>query len=180
MTLAERLSGEAPAGVSLRSETELDEPFLDRLYASTRTDEMAQVPWPPDAVASFLRQQSALQRAHYRQHYANALLLIIERSGHPIGRLYLYETGDEVRVMDIALLPAERGQGLGTTLLTAVMDHARGNGQRVTLHVEPSNAAQRLYTRAGFRLVERRGVYDFLEWIPPRRPDQLSAERGKP
>jgi len=32
------------------------------------------------------------------------------------------------------------------------------------LHVEPDNPAQRLYQRLGFRLIENRGVYDFLGW----------------
>jgi ribosomal protein S18 acetylase RimI-like enzyme len=41
----------------------------------------------------------------------------------------------------------------------------------VTLHVEPLNPAQRLYRRLGFRLLEDRGVYHFLEW----RPDQLNT-----
>jgi len=32
------------------------------------------------------------------------------------------------------------------------------------LHGEPDNPAQRLYQRLGFRLIEHRGVYDFLGW----------------
>jgi Acetyltransferase (GNAT) family len=93
----------------------------------------------------------------------------------PIGRLYLHESAAEVRVMDIAVLPEWRGQGLGTTLLHAVLDAGREGNARVSLHVEPGNPAQRLYARLGFRLVEHRGVYDFLEWVAPRRLDALTA-----
>jgi ribosomal protein S18 acetylase RimI-like enzyme len=71
--------------------------------------------------------------------------------------------------MDIALLPAYRGQGIGTRLLDALL--AQAQGAPVTLHVEPLNPAQRLYRRLGFRLLEDRGVYHFLEW----RPDQLNT-----
>lgn len=175
MTLADRLARDVPAGVTSRAETGQDLAFIERLYASTRADELARVPWPQAAVAEFLRLQCALQRAHYQQHYADALFLVIERDRVPIGRIYLHESASEIRLMEIALLPESRGQGLGTALLRSVLAAARTRGVRVTLHVEPDNPAQRLYTRLGFRLVERRGVYDFLEWVPTRPLEELRA-----
>lgn len=175
MTLVESVTRGAPDGAALRLEEESDRSFVDALYASTRADELAQVAWPAEAVDGFLRQQSDLQRAHYRQRYTGALFLIVEAAEGPIGRLYLHETPGEVRVMDIALLPASRGHGIGTALIAAVLDYARQAGARVTLHVEPTNPAQHLYARHGFRLIERRGVYDFLEWRGPRPLDSLTA-----
>ncbi len=176
MILIDRLAREAPAGVGFRVETDGDRAFVDALYASTRTEEMAQVPWPPDAVAAFLQSQSSLQRAHYTRYYPDAVRLIVERHGQPVGRVYVDESSQEVRLMDIALLPAHRGQGIGSALIGAVIGHAHDRGARVTLHVEPANPAQRIYGRLGFRLVESRGVYDFLEWVPPRPLDRLTPE----
>lgn len=180
MTLLESVTHGAPGGVTLRPERESDRAFIDRLYASTRATELAQVPWPPEAVADFLRQQSELQRAHYRQHYAGALLLILEDQGTPVGRLYLHETPGDVRVMDIALLPASQRRGIGTALITAILGYARHTHARATLHVEPDNPANRLYARLGFRLVERRGVYDFLEWTGLRALEELRADDFEP
>jgi ribosomal protein S18 acetylase RimI-like enzyme len=67
--------------------------------------------------------------------------------------------------VDIALLPAFRNQGLGGSLITAVQKMASEEGLlTVSIHVECSNPALRLYERLGFRLVETRGVYYLLEW----------------
>jgi ribosomal protein S18 acetylase RimI-like enzyme len=176
MTLIDRIARKAPAGVALRLETDGDRVFVDALYASTRTEEMAQVPWPPDAVAAFLQSQASLQRAHYTKYYPDALRLIVEREEQPVGRVYIHESPQEVRLMDIALLPDHRGQGIGSAILGALVDHARERSTRITLHVEPANAAQRMYRRLGFRLVESRGVYDFLEWVPPRPLDRVTPE----
>lgn len=175
MTVVDRLAREAPTGITLRQETDGDLAFIEALFASTRADEMARVPWPPEAIAAFLQSQCALQRAHYRQHYGDALFLIVEQDHRPVGRLYLHESASELRIMDIALLPDTRGRGVGTTLVRSVIGHARDATMRVTLHVEPDNPAQRLYARQGFRLVEHRGVYDFLEWRPSRPLEQLTA-----
>ena len=45
-----------------------------------------------------------------------------------------------------------RGRGIGTALLGALAERARGRGfERLSLSVEPSNPARRLYERAGYR-----------------------------
>ena len=63
---------------------------MARLYASTRTEELAPVPWPEEIKQAFLQAQFELQHAHYRKHYRHAESLVIERAGQPIGRLYLH------------------------------------------------------------------------------------------
>jgi ribosomal protein S18 acetylase RimI-like enzyme len=161
-----RLAAGLPGGVTLRDETAADRDFITRLYAATRAEELAPVPWPEEVREAFLRSQCELQRDHYRKHYRGAEFWVIERDGRPIGRLYLQQGMFELRVMDIALLPEQRGRGLGTSLISGLLAHARTRGVTVTLHVEPLNPAQRLYSRLGFRLLEDRGVYHFLEWRP--------------
>ncbi len=66
--------------------------------------------------------------------------------------------------MDIALLPEHRGRGIGTRLVQDVLDEARASGRSVSLHVEETNPAKRLYERMGFVDVEDRGVYILMEW----------------
>lgn len=159
-----RLVADLPASCALREETGADRDFVAQLYASTRADELKLAPWTPEDKQAFLRSQFELQYAHYREHYRNANFWLITRADRPIGRLYLQQDTDEIRLMDIALTPEQRGQGLGTSLMTAVLAQAKAKGARVTLHVEPLNPAQRLYHRLGFRLVAERGIYHFLEW----------------
>ncbi len=150
-----------------REEGAADQPFVDALYATTRWDELAPLPWPDAAKHGFLHEQSWLQAAHYRQNYPGALLALLECGGEPFGRVYLYASPGEFRLMDIALLPIWRGRGIGQELLRALMQVAAAQSRRITLHVEPNNPAQRLYARLGFELLEDRGVYHFLGWTPP-------------
>jgi GNAT superfamily N-acetyltransferase len=156
-----------PAGVALREETDGDIEFVADLYASTREEELRPVPWPDAQKRAFLRQQFDLQRAHYRKHYVGADWLIVLRNAAPIGRLYLKTGSVEIRLMDVALVPAQCGQGIGTALMHNVLDYADGLGVPVTLHVEPFNPAIRLYQRLGFATLETRGIYSFMRRPPP-------------
>jgi GNAT superfamily N-acetyltransferase len=112
------------AGITLREETDGDLDFVADLYASTREEELRPVAWPEAQKRAFLRQQFELQRAHYRQHYKGAEWLIVLRETAPIGRLYLKAGSVEVRLMDVALVRAQRGQGIGTALMRNMLDYA--------------------------------------------------------
>jgi ribosomal protein S18 acetylase RimI-like enzyme len=164
----------APAGgageVSLRPAAPADRELLFRVYAATREEELAPVPWPPEAKEAFLRQQFDAQDAWWRTHYAGATFDVIVVEGRDAGRLYLWEGPSEIRVVDVALLPEARRGGAGTKLLRGVQRRAAAAGKAVTIHVERMNPALALYERLGFRLVEDKGVYLFLEW----RRDALS------
>lgn len=145
---------------------EADQAFLRALYADVRAEELAPVPWPEAAKLAFLAEQSDLQHRHYVANYPGADLLLIENDSIPIGRIYVYRSPGEIRLMDIALVPDWRNRGIGTRLLGELMAEARDSGSSITLHVEPANPAQRMYQRLGFKLIEQRGVYDFLGWNP--------------
>ena len=168
MTSARAFVPGAPRDDALRFHrvAEADLAFVYALYAQVRAAELAPVPWPQDAKDAFLAEQAALQHRHYVANYPGADLLVVEDGAGPIGRVYLYRTPAEIRIMDIALMPDWRNRGIGTRLLNEICDEAQATGSRVTLHVEPDNPAQRLYRRLGFGLIEHRGVYDFLGWDP--------------
>jgi GNAT superfamily N-acetyltransferase len=154
----------AAAGLTLRPMTDADLPFLARLYASTRTEELAAVDWPETQKAVFLQMQFDAQHAHYRRHYHGTDWLVILRDGAPIGRLYLARWTREHRIVDIALLPAHRRAGLGTALLRDLLDEAAAAGKDVTIHVEKFNPARTLYARLGFVPAGEEGVYDLMRW----------------
>jgi RimJ/RimL family protein N-acetyltransferase len=152
-----------PDGLTARPRTAADTEFLAALYASTRATELAPVPWPDDAKRAFLRQQFDAQTKHYDQHYADAEFLVLERDGEPVGRLILFWGADDLRIVDISLVPACCGHGLGTALLGAAMAQAPGS---VSIHVERFNPALRLYQRLGFVHEEDTGVYFRMRWQP--------------
>lgn len=156
----------APPGFTLRSEEEADFEFLAELYASTRRDEVAPVPWSDEEKEAFLRWQFESQYRHYRQHYPDCEFLVIEREERPIGRLYVDRRADQIRLVDIALVSEQRGAGLGTALLRTLLDEGRGSGLPVSIHVEYNNPALRLYRRLGFCHVDSNGVYYLMTWTP--------------
>lgn len=154
-------------GIRLRPITAADEQFLCALYGSTRTEELAPVPWSEEQKRAFLDMQFRAQTLHYQKHYGDGEFLIVENRGEPIGRLLLHRSADEIRVIDISLLPEHRGRGIGTSLLRDVLDEAAASNRSVTIHVEHFNPAKRLYERLGFRSLETNGVYDLLQWRGP-------------
>lgn len=155
-----------PAGLQLRPISAADLPLLERVYASTRTEELAQTDWDDARKAAFLSFQFHAQHQHYTTHYRDAQFLAIEHSGAPVGRLYLHWRRDELRIVDIALLPAARRHGWGNALLTALMQRAASEGKGVSIHVEQMNPAMRLYLRLGFRHIGEHGIYHLMQWRP--------------
>jgi ribosomal protein S18 acetylase RimI-like enzyme len=156
-----------PPGVQLRPITPEDAELLCRIYASTRTEELARVPWTPEQKAAFLRMQFEAQHAHYQQHYRGADFLVVLRGELPVGRLYLHRSAGDLRIVDIALLPEHRGTGLGEALLRELQEEARASGRKLSIHVERLNRALGLYQRLGFRTVQDEGgVYLLMEWTP--------------
>jgi ribosomal protein S18 acetylase RimI-like enzyme len=154
----------AAAGLTFRAATDDDLPFLCGLYASTRAEELAPVPWTEEQKAAFLAMQFQAQHAHYIRHYPTALRLVIVRDREAIGRLYIDRWAREHRIVDIALLPEHCGRGFGGALLADILEEAAAAGKCVTIHVEKNNPAMRLYTRLGFTAVEDKGVYDLMRW----------------
>lgn len=153
-----------PHDISLRPISDGDREFLAALYAGTREEEMKLAPWSNEQKERFLQQQFDAQHQYYQMHFAGAHFDLICRGHEPIGRLYVSRVPEEIRVIDIALLPEHRGQGLGTRLMESILQEAKATRRPVRIHVESFNPARRLYERLGFRKVEDRGVYLFMEW----------------
>jgi ribosomal protein S18 acetylase RimI-like enzyme len=146
-----------------------DEPFLLRVYAGTRAEELAPVPWSPKQKAAFVAHQFAAQTAHYAQHYAGMSADIIVVEDMPAGRLLVARWEEEIRIVDIAILPELRGRGVGTVLVRELLDEATAVGKCVSIHVERQNRALGLYERLGFRPAGEHGVYLRMEWEPVSR-----------
>ena len=155
----------ANVGLTFRPIADADLPFLVRVYASTRAEELAVVTSMTDAQkAAFLDAQFQLQHAHYQKYYPEADWLVTMREGEDIGRLYIERWPSQHRIIDIAFLPQHRGKGSGAALLRDLMDEAAARGKAVSIHVEKYNPAMRLYRRLGFMTEEDKGVYDLMRW----------------
>ncbi|MFY2762815.1 GNAT family N-acetyltransferase [Arenimonas sp. MALMAid1274] len=155
----------AELGYRLRPARDEDLPRLAELYADSRADELAVMPWPEAAKRSFLAQQFALQHSHYLQHYADADFLVIQHGGEVQGRYYLQRAAPDHLVVDISLFAAHRGRGLGQALLAASQHEAGALGRGMALHVYRGNPrAQALYERLGFVVCDSTDTHHRMHW----------------
>jgi ribosomal protein S18 acetylase RimI-like enzyme len=143
-----------------------DQELLFRVYASTREEELAAVAWEPGQKEAFLRQQFEAQHRWYQENYGGAEFLVVLQGGEPAGRLYVVRWVKEIRLIDIALLPAHRNRGVGSAILEEILAEGSAAAKPVTIHVEKFNPALRLYERLGFTPIEDRGVYYLMQRTP--------------
>jgi ribosomal protein S18 acetylase RimI-like enzyme len=159
--------------VELRPVAPADLPFLAGVYASTREEELAAAPWTPEQKQEFLRWQFELQHRFYTERFPSTEFRVVFVDGAPAGRLYVDRRADELRIVDVALLPEYRGRGIGSRLVRDVIARAEAAGLAVRIHVEIHNhRARALYERLGFHAVAGHGLYLLME-----RPD-LSGGTG--
>jgi len=138
-----------------------DQPFLYGLYASTRAEEFAFLPEPERGL--LVQMQFRAQQQGYQAQFTESEHRLLLSFDVPVGQLWIATTAEEVRVVDLSVLPAYRNQGLGTAVLTTVLQTAQ---LPVRLQVLPDNPALRLYTRLGFRPIGMRGLHLALEFSP--------------
>jgi ribosomal protein S18 acetylase RimI-like enzyme len=150
--------------ITLRDALPEDEPFLFEVYASTRAQEMALVPWDDEQRKSFLTMQFVAQHSHYRERYPDASYSLICRENLPLGRLYVLREKGDIRILDLTLLPEYRNGGIGTSLLRDLLDEGAQSGKRVLIYVETYNPSLRLFERLGFKSIAEEGVNFLLEW----------------
>lgn len=160
----------ATTTLTQRPMTEADMPFLFRIYASTREWELSHVPWTDEQKHAFVTMQFNAQHVDYQRNYPDAAFNIVEDEQGPVGRLYLHRREKAHHILDITIAPERRSAGIGTRLLTEVINEASAEGKPVSIHVEKFNPAQRLYQRLGFVQVEDGQVYLLME-RPPNASD---------
>lgn len=88
--------------------------------------------------------------------------LVMTESGDIVGYVIFYQAGLEMHIMNIAVHPALRRQGIGLDIMKKVIESARINSvEECFLEVRETNfPAQGLYERLGFkRIGKRRGYY---------------------
>jgi ribosomal protein S18 acetylase RimI-like enzyme len=141
-----------------------EEPFLLRVYASTREEELRATGWDDAQKAAFIQLQFRAQISHYRQSFADSDYEVILLGTEPIGRMYIHRDAHEIRVVDIGLLREYRNQGIGGALMKAVQDEAARARKPVRLHVETYNPAMRFYERLGFTKINEHGIHVEMEW----------------
>jgi ribosomal protein S18 acetylase RimI-like enzyme len=152
--------------VTLRPVTAADDDFIFNCYASTRAQELAQVPWSPEQKEAFVRMQYTAQKQHYAAEAPKASHNIIYVNAAPVGRIFLDRREDALHILDITVLPQHRNQRTGSLLLRRLLDEAGGAGKPVTIYVESFNPSLRFFERLGFRKDHEKGLHLLMKWQP--------------
>ena len=159
------MSSQSPA-ITLRPAGPDDYDFLVEIYGSTRAEELALVPWTVEQQQAFVRSQFAAQQEHYAKTYPAASHDIILSDNRAVGRLYVARLDQEIRIIDITLLPAERNTGIGSYLIKQLVDEANRSGKMTRIYVEEFNPSLRLFERLGFSPSEQHGMHVLMRCDP--------------
>jgi ribosomal protein S18 acetylase RimI-like enzyme len=158
----------APGELVLRPECDDDRAFRFDLFCRSRPPEWAQMRFEPELLATLMESQFRAQAESYRGQFPQARFDIVLLGDAPVDRIVVDRTGDRLHVVDLAILPAWRGRGIGTALLHALMKEAEAGGMPVCLGVAVGNdLALRLYRRLGFSVVAETPAQLGLEWRGP-------------
>ena len=152
--------------IQLRPVEEKDDSFIEEVYGSTRQDELNLTNWPEQQKKAFIIMQSMAQLAEYKKNYPGAAYEIIIYKKKQAGRFYTWESDNEIRIIDITLLPLFRGKGIGTFLLKELIKKSNSVQKKISLHVEPFNPALQLYRRLGFVYIKNNGRHYYMERNP--------------
>jgi ribosomal-protein-alanine N-acetyltransferase len=131
-------------------------------------DSLSFVPMAEHDLDWAVEQEASLHRFPWsRGNFSDSLVaghgcwLMLE-TDEPVGYAVMLRVLDEAHLLNLSVVHAAQGRGLGNCLLEHLISTARGEGLRqFFLEVRPSNlSALALYRRAGFvEIARRRGYY---------------------
>lgn len=130
-----------------------DAELLWEIFRSSRAGALAGLP------EELVRMQHRAREEAYSAAFPGATDNLIVIAGRIAGRVLVSRTESEHRVIDIAVLPAEQGHGLGTAVLQSLAGEAAAAGKPLRLTVATNNSgALNVYRRLGFVVVRDDGV----------------------
>jgi ribosomal protein S18 acetylase RimI-like enzyme len=152
--------------LTLRPARGEDAAFLLEVYKSSRGEDLRELGWDENRVAEFLDMQYEAQRTFDDQDYAQANDAVILSAGERAGRLLVDSRENEIRCVDLALLPEFRDRGLGTLILRRLQRDATEANKPLRLQVIRYSRAVGLFERLGFVRTSETGTHFQMEWKP--------------
>ena len=156
--------------LSLRPASAHDGAFLLELYKSSRGDDLRGLGWDEDRISEFLEMQYEAQVSFYATDFPNASDEIALWDSKPVGRLIVDRRADEIRLVDIALLPRHRNRGFGSQIVRGLQAEAAAQHKPLRLQVIRFNRALGIFERLGFVRASETGTHFQMEWISEARP----------
>ncbi len=148
------LRGSKRVSCTTRQATAEDREFLYVLNRSAYEDVVRK---------QFGQWDEAWQRQHFEKKWGSETFEIVEEAGRRIGALSVSRTHEEVRIVEMQLLPESQGKGIGTALLERELRFADERALPVRLQVLRANRARTLYERFGFRVTGETDTHFLME-----------------
>ncbi len=150
--------------LTLRPVGPADGEFRLAVYRSTRIEELSPLGWPPEQQMMFLKMQFTAQERSHDTAFPFAARSIVYLGDRPVGVIAVSRSSEEIRLVNLALLPEERGHGLGAHIIKQLQEEARICDRPLRLSVLRGNRAQRLYHKLGFSPAGESELYLQMEW----------------
>ncbi len=113
--------------------------------------------------------QLRAQRAAYTARFGADSEYIVEVDGVALGVAWIHRSSTEIRLAEVAVLPAARGRGIATRLLEQLQEEAGAASLPVRLTVAVGNPARALYERLGFVVTGATELDVSMEWVVDSR-----------
>ena len=131
-------------GFGLRKQSAVDMEFLTALFVACS-------PLSTSLPLQMVADQARFREIGHEAAFPNASGWIVLSAEIPIGRIVIdWDTDNFSHCVDIALIPAEQGKGIGTHLLKAWTNECSLLQRDASLHVLATSPALVLYQRLGF------------------------------
>ena len=136
---------------------------------------MALVPWNEEQKQAFLKMQFEAQNQYYRERYPNASFDLIRFNDCPVGRFYVAELADEIRIIDLTFLPAHFSPEIFVALIGEILQKGAQIGKPVRIFLESYNPQIEIFVRLGFRKTGEYGLYFLWQCDPASVSENAEA-----
>ena len=143
-----------PPQYTLRNATNDDFSFLKKLHRLTMKKHV-EIIWGWDD-----EQQSSL----FQERFNPSEIKIIEHEGAPCGMVTALETDNEIFLGNILLILEKQNLGIGTHIISDLMDKAKKKQIPLTLTVLRPNRAKYYYERLGFKVIKEDEIRFYMQW----------------
>ena len=153
--------------ITTRPSVAEDSAFMLELYASTSKDVLDDLGWTIGSQRTFVIMQAQTEEWNRARLYPGMDRLTICVDEMPVGRLLVCMRNNMLHLVDLSLLPRFRGNGIGTQLMTEILEEARNARVPVKVKVRKDSGAIRFVERLGFGTPTDLGTTVELTWMPP-------------
>jgi ribosomal protein S18 acetylase RimI-like enzyme len=154
------------SGLSLRPARPSDRAFIESLYNSTR-DDLRLIDADRDFIETLIDQQHHAQTLGYSERFPDAVYFIVEVQQERIGKVSIDFNQNEIRIIDLSLIPTARGKGYGAEIIRALKKASCSVCTPLVLNVYKNNfIAKQLYQTEGFKVTHSDQLIDSMVWYP--------------